>query len=249
LLRYLDARTCRHDFVLRYFGDEKELLGGCGHCDVCRELDEEQVGDEVATGETTLTVKKALSAVARAQRRGGLQAVAEMLRGIENDKTSRFGFTKLSTFGLFRERSHDWTLALLRALLAAGWIDLTPTEHPVPYLTLAGAAVMKGEAPARIVLPSERRAPASKRRTRGERASLPALDGDTQALFERLRARRAEIAKQSGMPAYVVAHDRTLADMAHKRPLTREALLCVHGMGPARVEQYGERFLDVLVDR
>lgn len=250
LLRYLDARTCRHDFVLRYFGDERELLGGCGHCDVCLELDGEAGPlDETAAEETVIVVKKALSAVARAQRRGGLQAVAEMLCGVENEKTARFGFTKLSTFGLLRDRSHEWTLALLRGLLAAGWIDLTPTEHPVPYLTQAGGAAMKGDASLRFVLPRELRGPSSKRRARaerGERTSSAPLDPNEHALFEKLRARRAEIAKASSVPAYVVAHDRTLADMAHKRPLTREALLCVHGMGPARVEQYGERFLEVL---
>lgn len=249
LLRYLDARSCRHDFVLRYFGDEHELLGGCGHCDVCLEL-EGAMTDEPSTEDATLAVKKALSAVARAQRRAGLQAVAEMLHGNVSARTERFGFTRLSTFGLFRERSQEWILALLRGLLAAGWIDLTTTEHPVPYLTRAGAAVMKGEAAARIVLPPEPRAPASKRmgdgRPGGERPEIPDLGGDDRALFERLRARRAEIAKQRATPAYVVAHDRTLADMAKKRPRTREAMLSVHGMGPARVEQYGERFLEVI---
>jgi len=245
LLRYLDARTCRHDFVLRYFGDEHETLGGCGHCDVCLELDGEAV-DESVTEETTIAVKKALSAVARAQRRAGLQAIAEMLKGTVSAKTERFGFTKLSTFGLFQDKSHEWILALLRALLAAGWIDLTPTEHPVPFLTRAGAAVMKGEAPARIILPAEPRGPSSKRRARAERPEPSLLDAADQALFERLRARRAEIAKQASMPAYVVAHDRTLVDMVLKRPRTRAELLEVHGMGPARVEQYGERFLDVL---
>ncbi|MBX3223509.1 MAG: ATP-dependent DNA helicase RecQ [Labilithrix sp.] len=248
LLRYLDARTCRHDFVLRYFGDEHELLGGCGHCDVCLALDGDGAVDDTVNEETTLTVKKALSAVARAQRRGGLQAIAEMLRGAETDKTDRFGFTKLSTFGLLRDRSQEWILALLRALLAAGWIDLTPTEHPVPFLTNAGAAVMKGASPARIVFPAEPRAPSSKRRQRGERAEIGPLDAEAQALFERLRALRAEIAKDRGVPPYVVAHDRTLADMAERRPATRDALLAVHGMGPARVEQYGERFLEVVTD-
>ena len=58
------------------------------------------------------------------------------VRGVDGDKTRRFGFTSLSTFGLLKERSHPWVMDLLRALLAAGWVDLTPTEHPVPPLTI-----------------------------------------------------------------------------------------------------------------
>ena len=106
---------------------------------------------------------------------------------------------------------------------------------------------MKGEVPALIVLPriSEERAPSS-RRSRPERAPPPSLTGPEQVLFERLRACRAEIAKESGVPAYVVAHDRTLIEIAKKKPQSRARLLDVHGMGPARVEQYGERLLRVL---
>lgn len=249
LLRYLDARTCRHDFVLRYFGDENETLGGCGHCDVCLELDGEGVAsDAEPSEETTLAVKKALSAVARAQRRGGMIAIAEMLRGTVSAKTEKMGFTKLSTFGLMKDRSPEWILAFLRALLAAGWIDLTPTEHPVPYLTKAGSAVMMGQQPARIVFPPEPRSPASRRRPRGGGSPAPsiALDAESQSLFEKLRARRAEIARESKLPAYVICHDRTLADMAFKKPRNVEGLLAVHGMGPARVESYGGKFLEVL---
>jgi ATP-dependent DNA helicase RecQ len=255
LLRYLDARSCRHDFVLRYFGDEHELLGGCGHCDVCLELDGESP-ESLAQGEipeeTTLAVKKALSAVARAQRRAGMQAIAEMLHGHVSAKTERFGFDKLTTFGLLKDRSHDWIVALLRALLTAGWIDLTPTEHPVPYLTRAGQAVMMGQAPARIVLPAEprrsRAAGASSRRHRPRAVDTSApLSSDEQQLFEKLRAQRAEISKEVHLPAYVIAHDRTLIDMVKKRPQSPDALRAVHGMGPSRVEQYGARFLSVLV--
>jgi ATP-dependent DNA helicase RecQ len=75
-----------------------------------------------------------------------------------------------------------------------------------------------------------------------------ALDAGEQKLFEALRACRSELAKKAGMPPYVIAHDRTLADMAKKRPQTRDALLDVHGMGPHRAEQYGDRFLRVLAD-
>lgn len=244
LLRYLDARSCRHDFVLRYFGDEQELLGGCGHCDVCLALDGADADDD--REQVSLVVRKALSAVARAQRRAGLVAVAEMLRGADTEKTRRFRFTELSTFGLLQDRSVDWILALLRALLAAGWIDLTPTEHPVPFLTRAGADVMKGTAPARLVLPAEPR-PKGKARTKASPPrEAPVLDGEASALFERLRAHRAKVARERGVPAYVIALDKTLVEMATQRPASARALLAIHGMGPARAEQYGEGFLDVI---
>jgi ATP-dependent DNA helicase RecQ len=281
LLRYLDARSCRHDFILRYFGDEQELLGGCGHCDVCASLDAldpanaARAGlpdaargepDERAASEAMATarvVRMALSAVARARQRAGLGAVAEMLRGIDGERTRRFGFTELSTFGLLRDRSATWVMDLLRGLLAAGWIDLTPTDHPVPLLTRTGAEAMRATGPVRFVLPLER-APARARKSApatgiagapGEPGApaLPAgsraadtLDPETRERFERLRAQRAQMAKAKGVPAYVVAFDRTLIEMATRSPRSHAELLDVFGMGPARVEAYGDGFLEVL---
>jgi ATP-dependent DNA helicase RecQ len=260
LLRYLDAHTCRHDFILRYFGDEQELLGGCGHCDVCAALDEGSPGT-ADDADGTRVVRMALSAVARAKQRAGMVAVAEMLRGVDDERARRFGFTELSTFGLLRERPLGWVMDLLRGLLAAGWIDLTPTDHPVPVLTRTGADVMRATGPVRFTLPATR-APRAGRRKASSRA--PENDGDDTAtrrrsspgadtlpaaardLFEKLRAHRAQVAKGRGVPAYVVAFDRTLVEMATHPPRSREELLAIFGMGPARVESYGDGFLDVL---
>jgi ATP-dependent DNA helicase RecQ len=259
LLRYLDARTCRHDFILRYFGDERELLGGCGHCDICLALDEREADEagpveEREREETARIVRMALSAVARARQRAGLVAIAEMLRGIENERTLRFGFTELSTFGLLKDRSQPWVMDLLRALLTAGWIDLTPTEHPVPLLTRTGAEVMRAQGPVRFALPVVRekrgRARASARAANGARGGtgpdLESLDVPTRERFDRLRAHRAQIARSRGVPAYVVALDRTLLEMAARAPRSPAELLDVFGMGPARVEQYGDGFLEIL---
>jgi ATP-dependent DNA helicase RecQ len=251
LLRYLDARSCRHDFILRYFGDERELLGGCGHCDICVALDErEGEEDDAHASEAAKLVRMALSAVARAHQRAGLTAIAEMLRGVDSERTRRFGFTGLSTFGLMRDRSPAWVLDLLRALLAAGFIDLTPTEHPVPLLTRLGADVMRAKGPVRMALPPdrerERRAP---RRAAGPKSAGPdlgAVDAATRDRFERLRAHRAQVAKSRGVPAYVVALDRTLLEMATRVPRSLQEMLGVFGMGPARVETYGDGFLRVL---
>ncbi|MCL2450624.1 MAG: ATP-dependent DNA helicase, partial [Polyangiaceae bacterium] len=87
LLRYFDARTCRHDFILRYFGDEQEVLGGCGHCDVCAALETAGDGDGESAEKTATAVRMALSAVARARGRAGVVAVADMLRGVDDERT------------------------------------------------------------------------------------------------------------------------------------------------------------------
>jgi ATP-dependent DNA helicase RecQ len=256
LLRYLDARTCRHDFILGYFGDEREVLGGCGHCDICVALDEtaaveRQPSSSSTREETATVVRMALSGVARARQRAGMVTVAEILRGVDSDRTRRFGFQELSTFGLLSRHSHEWVMALLRGLLAAGWIDLTPTEYPVPLLTSFGAEIMRGAGPVRFVLPPDRSArkngPApAQHKAKRALAMVGALDDSTRAVFERLRVHRAQVARARGVPAYVVAHDRTLVEMAARLPRSRAELLEVPGMGPARIEQYGDGFLQAL---
>lgn len=255
LLRYMDAGSCRHDFILRYFGDEREVLGGCGHCDVCAELDASD-GDDDGRQDFAVEVRKALAAVARAKQRGGLVAVSEMLHGDLSDRVERFGFDRLTTFGLLRDRSSGWILSLLRALLAAGWIDLTPTDHPVPFLTQPGWRVMTGSGPVRLRVPEETRAkrgraekkPRDDRggRTDGADRRGEPLDAEASALFEALRAHRAERAKERRLPAYVIAQDATLIEIARKKPTNEGELLSIRGMGPLRVESYGEGFLDVV---
>lgn len=237
LLRYLDAGTCRHDFVLRYFGDEHETLGGCGHCDVCATLDEAstELGED-----TGRVVRIALSAVARANGRAGMQSVAEMLRGHDSPRVRRFGFASLSTFGLLGQHGHEWILSLLRRLIAAGWIDLTPTEHPVPVVTRAGWAVMKSQDPIRLCLPSSERRRATAASPTSEVGPLDA------ALFERLKVWRSEVARRNGWPAYVIAFDSSLRELAVRRPTRTEELGRVPGFGPARVEAWGEAVLAIV---
>jgi ATP-dependent DNA helicase RecQ len=243
LLRYLDARTCRHDFILRYFGDEREVLGGCGHCDVCQALDDEGELEDLAE-EAAMEVRKTLAGVARSKQRAGLVAVAEMLRGEKSARMEKFGFDQLSTFGLLADRSQGYIVAMLRALLAAGWIDLTPTEHPVPYLTEPGWKVMKGGGPIRMRMPTE--PSKAKRQRRERRVKDAAPEGVDLGLYEALRLHRGDLARDKRVPAYVIAPDATLQQIAARRPRSDGELLAVPGMGPYRVETYGEGLLDVV---
>ena len=248
LLRYVEAGSCRHDFILRYFGDEQELLGGCGHCDVCERLEREGGEERTISEADTLIVRKALSGVARTKQKVGMTGVAKMLHGASDKQLTRWGLDRLSTHGLLSDHPVPWIQALLRRLITAGLLDITPTQYPMLMLTKAGVAVMKGEAPARVLTPPEDAGLGGKKKARSasskaKREPPPGMDG---ALFEKLREARLELAKEQGVPAYVVCHDRTLMEIAAAKPVDAQALLAVPGMGPARVEAYGERFLEVV---
>jgi ATP-dependent DNA helicase RecQ len=261
LLRYVDAGTCRHDFILRYFGDEAESLGGCGHCDVCLATALRHREDPGALARDVDTVRRALAGVARAKGSAGMQAVASMLRGERSDRLARLGLDRLSTFGVLADRSADEIGVVLRVLVAAGWVDLAGTEFPVPVVTESGWRVMVGEAGCEVRLPDARppsRAPRVRKRERDGARPKPtkgasrvepkaskASAGDA-ALFASLRAHRAEVARELEVPAYVVAPDRTLSEIAALRPRTMDDLRAAHGMGPQRAAAYGDGFLRVV---
>ena len=150
---------------------------------------------------------------------------------------------ELTTHGLLADHPKAWVLALLRRLITAGLLDLTTSEFPIPFLTSLGVATMKGDEPVRVLTPpadAGRSRVAKKERRRSER-ELP--DNVDPSLFESLRATRLDLARAKGIPAYVVCHDRTLAEIAAYKPTSMQALADIHGMGPARIERYGEPFL------
>ncbi|UJR79075.1 ATP-dependent DNA helicase RecQ [Sandaracinus amylolyticus] len=254
LLRYVEAGSCRHDFILRYFGDEQELLGGCGHCDVCERLEREGEGERKISEEDALVVRKALAGVARAQRRAGMLAVADMLHGVSDERQKKMGFTELSTFGILKDHSREWLISLLRRMVTAGLVEITASEFPMPYLSALGAKVMRAQEPVRVLLPPvEVKTPKGRGGTRVERdgsarttAAVAGLSSKTAAAFERLRAVRLELAKEQHVPAYVVCHDRVLVEIAERRPTTIDEMAQVRGMGPARIAAYGDRFLAAL---
>ena len=127
LMRYAEGGSCRHDAVLRYFGDEEETLAGCGHCDVCLRL---EAGDQGPDPEVvSTTVRKALSAVARIHGRFGLGAAAKLLRGGEDPRLARAGLDRTRTHGTLSEHSEEWLLRLLRRCVV-GRLGGLPGRRP-----------------------------------------------------------------------------------------------------------------------
>ena len=269
LMRFAEGGSCRHDAVLRYFGDEEETLAGCGRCDVCERLARgETAGNVESDEEVTLIVRKALSAVARIPGRYGLSAAEALLRGIDDPRLQSAGLHHTPTFGILADRSELWLTKLLRRCVTAGWVDFEGGDRPVVVLTRTGAAVMRGEREARILLPPDddgRPRPKAGAASRGNafvvrkkaaggdagagsgaRASSSSGDAlDPQALqrFEALRAHRLRVAQAEGVPSYVVASDRTLREIAETNPKSERELLSVHGIGDTKARKYGPGFL------
>ena len=245
LMRWAEGGSCRHDALLRYFGDEAELLSGCGLCDVCTSLDEEDAEDPETV---SLVVRKALSAVARIHQRYGATVAVKLMRGEQDERLERAGLDQVRTFGVLSEFPAPWLQRLVRRLVSAGWVNYSGDLHPTLVLTAQGRAVMQGERPARLLLPERgvRRVP-KRNRERGSTGPEVELVGeDAQRLFEALRGRRLELAKEREVPPYVVASDRSLREIVMLRPRSPAELEMVHGIGPAKVERYGAAFLEVL---
>jgi len=207
-------------------------------------------GEETSDEDTSILVRKALSAVARVDRRYGLTAAAKLLAGLPDPRVLRAGLDRTPTYGTLRGHSEPWITQLLRRCVTAGWVDFTPGEKPVVLLTSSGRAVMKGDRPARLVLPREEGAtvPPPARAGGGPRGSraretTEALPPEAGPVFEVLRLLRLELAREESVPAFVVASDRTLRDVALLRPRTLDELQLAHGIGPAKAERYGARIL------
>jgi len=263
LMRFAEGGSCRHDAVLRYFGDEEETLSGCGRCDVCAQFGAggARANDEDAE-EVALLVRKSLSAVARIHGRYGLSAAVALLRGVDDPRLRGAGLDLTKTFGILSERSDLWLTRLLRRCVTAGWVDFDGGDRPVAVLTEAGAAVMRGEREARLLLPAEKGAlvrstPTAKgagfvvRKKGGGAADDEVLDAAAQARFEALRAHRLTVAQVEGVPPYVIASDRSLRDVARlfaEPPSRVEDLTLAHGIGDAKAQRYGEGLLKVLSD-
>ncbi len=254
LMRWAQGGSCRHDAILRYFGDEAETLDGCGRCDVCRAL--AGGASEASSNDVTLLVRKALSGVARIHGRFGLNAAAKLLRGAPDPRLTNAGLDRTTTFGVLKERSEIWLMALLRRCVVAGWVDLSGGDRPVATLTEDGRAVMKAERPARLLLPLEGRAhgasaPAAAgapSRHEAKRAARDESELDPLGLrvFESLRSWRLAVARNDHVPPYVVASDRSLRDLARIKPRTLPDLELAHGIGPAKRERYGRELLDAI---
>jgi ATP-dependent DNA helicase RecQ len=236
------SRTCRQQWILNYFGEEE--AGICGTCDACRDEGSGEVRE--ATAEEALTVRKALSGVARMSRRtaAGWEArfgrgrIVQMLAGSRSQEILSAGLDQLTTYGILREKGAGYLNSLMRSLAEAGLVVTVTGEFPLLTLTPQGEKIMRGDGRIQLVWPDPlagRKEPALKDH---------GFDGQ---LYSMLRDIRERLAKREDVPSYVIFGNKTLEALVRYQPVNTQEALLVPGIGAAKVQRYAKPFLETII--
>jgi ATP-dependent DNA helicase RecQ len=240
LLALAEATDCRRVRLLSYFGEESIR---CGNCDNCLNPPQTWDGTEAA--------RKLLSCIYRFHQRGerfGAGHLIDVLRGKATDKTKQYGHDRLSTWACGSDLSEQQWRAVLRQLISLGHVA-AEGEFNTLALQDSARAVLKGEVELRLREAEEKKPRGkSSRSSTGKPKIDPALGLDAQAQerFEALKSWRSEVAKEHGLPAYVIFQNTTLAEMARQVPGDLTELGEISGVGAKKLEAYGSEILRVL---
>ncbi len=238
LLGFCESASCRRQVLLGYFGERDHPP--CGNCDNC--LRPARVWDGL------VAAQKALSAVFRTGQRFGVAHLVDVLRGEVTERVQRFGHDRLKTFGVGGDLDKREWQSVFRQLVAQGHLAVDVEGHGGLHLGESAPAVLRGELP--VAFRSEVNEPKAKsaRAPRAARALPPngaAAPGD-EALWQALRERRLELAREQSVPPYVIFHDATLLEMVRRRPRDLGQMSTIPGIGRSKLDRYGETFLQVI---
>ncbi|GEO80684.1 DNA helicase RecQ [Pararhodospirillum oryzae] len=236
LFALCEAPRCRRQTLLAYFG---ETIEPCGHCDICQH--------GVVTTDATVEARKVMSAMLRTGQRFATEHLVNILMGTETDAVREWNHHHLPTFGVGRDHARPVWRALFRQMYAAGLIEPDFLAHGRWTMTPRGNAVLRQGEPFLVradVLDAASGTPG--RRPPATAAPRPALADKDRALFEALRVVRRTLAETESVPPYVIFPDRTLIEMASRRPRRLADLEGIHGIGARKLARYGAAFLAVL---
>ena len=233
LLGLCETTACRRRSLLAVFGDT--LPEPCGNCDVCREP------PVVLDG--TVPAQKVLSAILRTGQMFGAGHIVDVLTGARTEKIESLGHDALPTFGVGTEFDKNGWRSVIRQLVAQRIIEADVAGYGSLFMTERGRAALKGQEPVQLRKPPES---GKRRRTDRGKRPAPALSQEDAPLMALLKTLRADIARELGVPAYTVFHDRSLAEMAEQRPDTTEQLSRIHGVGAAKLDRFGDKFLSAI---
>lgn len=232
MLGLCESAACRRMTVLRYFGDSHP--GNCNNCDNC--LTPQKRWD------ATIASQKALSSVIRTKEIFGAGHLIDILTGKKTDKITRFGHQNLSVFGVGSElTAHTWR-SVFNQLIAMGILDIDIKDYGSLRLTPLSKAVLKGEM--KIDL-REARIPGKAKSKKTITKSTNKLPPASSPLFDALKSMRLRLARELNVPPYVIFHDRTLYEIACRKPATIVALKEIFGVGEHKATKFGKKIIQV----
>ena len=232
LLGVCETASCRRKAILNHFGEAHE--GNCGNCDTCRSPVESWDGTEAAI--------KALAAIYRTGQRFGAAHVIDVLTGKETEKVQRFGHQHQKVFGQGKELDAKAWQSVVRQLTAMGHILVDHANHGALYLAESANLVFKRQVVVTLRKDRPKRA-VDVRRSLQRAVDIPS---HAQPLFDALREARLKLARQQGVPPYVIFHDATLRAMALAQPTHPHDMLNLPGVGQGKLDRYGDAFLTVV---
>ncbi len=228
LLGLAEATRCRRQVLLEFFGETPDP---CGNCDLC--------ASPARLFDATEPVRKALSAVLRTGESFGAGHLIDILTGNATDKVKQRGHDRLPTFAVGKDLPRAGWQAVFRQMMGRDLVRPDPERHGALRMTEAARPVLRGEEPVHL-----REDSVSAARARAEPKALVA-DEDAP-LLAALKAHRRKLAEAAKVPPYVIFNDRSLIEMAEKRPATLDAFAGVTGVGATKLERYGASFLQVI---
>ena len=221
MVAYTEIKSCLREYSLKYFGDRR-IKNYCGNCSNCTNVKDVE--------NNTVDTQKVLSCIGRSKENIGIRMVIRLLLGEINDKITRKGLDKISTFGIFKDYDKNLLEEFINYLISEGYIDQTAGSYPVLKLNEKSFDVLNGNI-----------------KVLRKKNEVVSFDYYENPVFERLNEVRREIAKKEGIAPYVLLSDVTLMELADKKPTNRWEMLKIKGIGNQKFENYGQHFLDVLI--
>jgi len=227
-----ELATCRRRAIRAYFGEAPGE--DCGNCDNCLNPPE--------TWDGTGAARKAISCVARTGQRFGVNYLVDVLIGKDNARIRDWRHDRLDVFGIGVEHSAAEWRSIFRQLIAQGCLRVEAERFDALSLTNQAFSVLRGERG--LTLRRLRRVVTAKKEKAVVRHT-PLAPSD-ESLWQALRGVRMALAREQGVPPYVVFHDTTLRELVRLKPVKLQEMERIQGIGEQKLRKYGEAFLQVV---